>query len=1509
MAARVNTRFVTILSLVLIGLTAALGLTYALVRPSPESRVVQARALEEQGQHEEALLQYERALARDKNNFDYLIEYADSVERFRTTDRYDAEQALGKLFTALNNASALRPDDEKTWNRLAALRYDMAERVRSVASWTALYDVAQERLETHPDDLTALRYRGIAQAARMRQADLNTEQREQAREDLRKVLEAKPDDAQVALRLSLWHLDAAHEAEINARDRETADALRDEAVTLSSDFLADHPDDVVAQINHARILVGAERRDEAAAVLEMVEQQMLDAPSSAEDAQVAARLLILADQERVTLPGSEGVSTRGQERALGILEKAAEVWPDDMSIGLELGRAYQNGAHLDEAIATFKRLQAQNDPTTPLETYTTRAGRDAALLSYASLLLTRAGRITDEQERLAALDPAREAISRLPKRIADGPRGKALQGKLALIKGDHHESLRLLNEASNALGDRDIEVLLLAAAASQKINQLGEAARRLNQVLELNPDLYSQRVSLARLYLRTGQVDQAQREINVLRSTHPTDSVPWQLQAAVYLTQGQTDKAIKIFEGLEPDQNPAIAVRLAGLYAAGDRKADAMRVLRRLTEDDPTDMQALQMLLDTAEDPAEREAALQRAADAGLDEQVVRLFEARFGQGDETVDDLFEELLEDMEQEDPFRWHLAQYQMFKQKGEIEASRKHLAAAAKLQPDHAAIVEARFNDALAEGNMADARALADKARQLNLDQAEGQFFLGKLLLLSDDPDGAISAFRRGLALRPVYSEGWQMLGGALQSEGDSDGAAEAFLRALDQRPDNVTAMRGLARARAQQGDYSGAVDILRRAVSLRPNDLDLRQIYIAFVDSAGNPEQAINLRQQFAQEHPEFSENRRSLARLLARLDRGPEAIQAMDALIEEEGLTRINATTMAAIRSESGQTLEALELLTQYVNDLGEEVTWRDWTMLGLFLLKINAVQDAQQAFSRAIALEDPTEKQATRQLADALFQAGVDQPAAQLYEQVVASKPDDKRARLRLIEALLRSGDAKGAQTQLDAFTKSFGQSVTTQMLQGAILVPQAQTATAAGKTAEARTLRVKAIEAFDEAIEQDPRNAVAYYHRASVLRTDPNRETEAIGDLRQALGIDPDMNQARRLLAQIHAGRNEMVDAERELRTMLERAPEVAAAHNELAQLLFAQQRYPQLRRLLDEAAARFPKDPTWPQWKARLAAAEGRPEDQLALMRQALVTSPNPQLLAETAGTLLGLDQAEQALTVLNTHEQLLARQPVLHAMRARALGRLGRTEEAQAAGREAIGLASQILQLQAVTDHLAMGLGPEATMALLEEANSGDRAPAMDLVIARIELLLGRHAESISRLTRTRDALPEGSPMGPMAVRLLAAAQMSSGQPQAAVDSFKAILEATPNDVEALNNIAYLLAENLGRAAEALSYAERAAELAPRSSQVLDTLGWVQYKSGRPTQALETLRRSVARKPEAFSEMHLGIILAELGQTAVARDRLESARALAEESNNKQLLAAIEAQLASLGSPTR
>ena len=109
-----------------------------------------------------------------------------------------------------------------------------------------------------------------------------------------------------------------------------------------------------------------------------------------------------------------------------------------------------------------------------------------------------------------------------------------------------------------------------------------------------------------------------------------------------------------------------------------------------------------------------------------------------------------------------------------------------------------------------------------------------------------------------------------------------------------------------------------------------------------------------------------------------------------------------------------------------------------------------------------------------------------------------------------------------------------------------------------------------------------------------------------------------------------------------------------------------------------------------------------------------------------------------------------------------------------------------------------------------------------------------------------------------------------------------DTYEKLLAISPNNVPALNNLAFLDAEHLVDLDKALELARKARELQPQDSAVGDTFGWVLYKRGDYQQALAVLQESAAKAPDTPEiQFHLGMTAYMMGQTDLAKAALKKA----------------------------
>jgi uncharacterized protein (TIGR03790 family) len=109
------------------------------------------------------------------------------------------------------------------------------------------------------------------------------------------------------------------------------------------------------------------------------------------------------------------------------------------------------------------------------------------------------------------------------------------------------------------------------------------------------------------------------------------------------------------------------------------------------------------------------------------------------------------------------------------------------------------------------------------------------------------------------------------------------------------------------------------------------------------------------------------------------------------------------------------------------------------------------------------------------------------------------------------------------------------------------------------------------------------------------------------------------------------------------------------------------------------------------------------------------------------------------------------------------------------------------------------------------------------------------------------------------------------QESAEDYEGAIATYRTAVEARPDNLVALNNLAYALAVHVGKPAEAKPIAERAVALSPRSATIIDTLAWVEHLLGDNARAAQLLDESIRFEPRnATIRLHAAIVFAELSQ---------------------------------------
>lgn len=354
--------------------------------------------------------------------------------------------------------------------------------------------------------------------------------------------------------------------------------------------------------------------------------------------------------------------------------------------------------------------------------------------------------------------------------------------------------------------------------------------------------------------------------------------------------------------------------------------------------------------------------------------------------------------------------------------------------------------------------------------------------------------------------------------------------------------------------------------------------------------------------------------------------------------------------------------------------------------------------------------------------------------------------------------------------------------------------------------------------------------------------------------------------------------------------LQAAAQKEPRLPPARVMLARLFLSSQRFPVVHRLLEQAAAKSAHPETHLAF-GNLALVEGRLTDALLQFRQAGST-PTPKVWTPQQRQKLQIEIMKGTAVVAENRgnwaqaERELRAWIELEPKNGRALERLGRAEFFLKRPDDALATLKRAAAADKDVDP------PEVTLANFY-SSQGDKEKIVKWLKKAVEehpkdprthqefaawLLLENRAKEAQRYLKSADKAGPGDRVREM-MRGLIARKLKDFDTAQKV--FESMLQETPADFEASNQLALLLVERVGKEhrARALQLAEINARQFPRSVAALATLGWVYFSSDRLLDAERTL--SAAVTPGGTVPPDLAYFLARVH---MERDRNDEAKEL-------------------------
>jgi putative PEP-CTERM system TPR-repeat lipoprotein len=769
-----------------------------------------------------------------------------------------------------------------------------------------------------------------------------------------------------------------------------------------------------------------------------------------------------------------------------------------------------------------------------------------------------------------------------------------------------------------------------------------------------------------------------------------------------------------------------------------------------------------------------------------------------------------------------------------------------------------------------------------------------------------------------------------------AQGNVDLAQSALDAALADRPGDADALVMKAQIEARRGNIDAARKFVDQALSSSPDHLEALLIKAEFAASDGKRDEAEKLLDQAIAKHPTAPAPRFAMVSLALRsgkMDAAKAQVAKMkesaprdfrtlyaDALVSfttgDAAGARDAIQRVLAVAPDNPQSL----LLSGLVNSqLGSFAVAED--SLRKVLAKVPNEPTAVRALA-AVYLRTGRAPQAVETLGQALKTRG-DDPlllraageaylaagnlalATKAYERANALDKSDMAGRVRLAQVRLQAGDAARAFSDLDALSASDSSKY------------QADLALFSAHLR--RHEYDKALAAADAILKKQPASAIPHYLRGIAYLAKRDLKN-ARASFEKALEIQPDYHAAARSLAIIDIQEGSVEAARDRYTRLLAKYPnneDLLLGSAEVLRASGASQE--KIREALDKAVAANPTSV-----RARLAlvahsAQYGDAKAAIATTQAALAGIPNDPQLTEALGTYqLASGDANQALETFKRLVQLQPQNPL-------ALLRLAQAQSAAKDYTSAIDSERKALALRPdlaaswtalAKTHLASGK-PDAALAearkvqkdfpekafgyMLEgeiyaaQKKWGEAAKAYEAAMARqpSSLLVakqyaalvsaGKSADATATANKWTKAHPDDA-----TISLLLAQQSQQKKDYATASAgYRRVLEIDSDNVVALNNLAWILAEQ--KDPKAIEYAEEAHRLSPFNANVLDTLGWTVTRSGDPKRGVQLLRMASNLSPRhAEIRLHLAQALNNAGDKTGARRELTELTKLAKDS---------------------
>jgi len=468
-------------------------------------------------------------------------------------------------------------------------------------------------------------------------------------------------------------------------------------------------------------------------------------------------------------------------------------------------------------------------------------------------------------------------------------------------------------------------------------------------------------------------------------------------------------------------------------------------------------------------------------------------------------------------------------------------------------------------------------------------------------------------------------------------------------------------------------------------------------------------------------------------------------------------------------------------------------------------------------AYSKFMELAERTrDPRLARRAAEIAAEDRDDEKAVRALKLWVQNEPENAEARLNLARLLLATGHGDEAEPHLEKLLASGEVSITDVFSQINRILARDPDRKGTLKTIQHLAAKYPGV--------PEARLAVA---RAAAAA---GEDDLAIAEARAAAKLKPDW-ELPVLMSSALLGKRSAAEASAELKKFIDANPKALEARLAYARSLYAEKKYPEATaefRSIERSAPDNP-DVLFPLALLALDAKDyGNAETYLKKLLDTDVRDRNPVYLylGQAAEEQKKYAQAREWWKQITRGDQYFPAQARI----AESFSKEGKMEEAR-----------NFLHGVPATNNQQRVQLVLAEAQILREANMNREA--FDLLEKNLE-----------KLPNNPDLLYESA----MTAEKLSKLDVQETQ-------LKKLIQLKPDYAHAYNALGYSLADRNERLGEARDLIEKALKIAPDDAAIIDSMGWVLYRLGDLSRAVELLQRAYEARPDAEIAAHLGEVL--------------------------------------------